>query len=194
MILPLVFFWSFAAYAAVIVGMFWLQLIFILIAIFLFVWLRDLYYFANYPLEPQWAGQLDNASLAGSFLAIFAFSAALLALPAFVSLPVWLMLLCLAIIFLLLLVNFKAFRTGSDWPKFSLLSLHVLVLTELSWVIVLLPLNFNILGLFLALFYYLDLAIIRLDNSGRLNKASLRPLLIAGLLLFIGLFLTTRWL
>lgn len=193
-ILPILFFLSFASYASVIIGLLWIQLVFLLILGFLFAFLRDLYYFANYKQEEQWISKLDNLSIAGSFLIVFASGAVLFVLPAFLSLPLWAILLILALIMALLLVHFKSFKPGSAWPAVGVISLNVLVLTELAAIFSFLPLNFNILALFLALAYYLALTMIRLNLRGGLNIRSIKLPLIAGLILFIFLLLTARWL
>ncbi len=194
MILPLLFFISFATYTSVIIGYFWIQLGFLLIFSFLFIYLRAVYYYANYEAEAQWSNKLDNLGIAGSFLVVFATAAVLFILPTFFNLSLWLMLLSVALVVTLLLFHFKSFKSGSAWPSGSVIGINVVILTELAWAFSLLPLNFNILALFLALAYYLDLTILRLERRGQLNRQSLKLPLVASLLLFIGLLLTARWL
>jgi hypothetical protein len=104
------------------------------------------------------------------------------------------MLLALALTTSLLFWQFNLLQEGAVPPIDWLLVIIVLVLTELAWAMTLLPLNFNILGLFVAIIYYLGLTIIRLERRGGLNRRALKlPLIFSAVLIFI-LLLTARWL
>jgi hypothetical protein len=195
-IAPLLFFVAWTSYAAIIIGNFWIQLIFLLVVWFIFAYLRNLYYYAAAlsATEPSvWSVKFDNLLIAGSFLTSFAAAAVLLDLPAFVNWPWFVMLPVWALVVGLLLIQFQPFKPG-QWPVGGLLILSVLALTELAGVFSLLPLNFNILALFLAIAYYLSLIIIRLKARGGLNRRAVRlPLILSALAIFL-LFLTARWL
>jgi hypothetical protein len=194
-IAPLLFFISGAGYAAVIVSNFWIQIIFLVIAWFIIAYLRNLYYYASPTADSAlWAAKFDNLLMSGGFLTAFAAAAVLFDLPAFLNWPLFLMLPVWAILAWLLLLQFKPFKTGASWPTGVLPTISVLVLTELAWIFSLLPLNFNILALFLALSYYLCLLIIRLQTRGGLNRRALKLPLILSIIAIILLFFTARWL
>ena len=194
-IAPLLFFWSWSVYAAMIVGNFWIQMIFLMIFCFLFSYLRTLYYYvAPRPGQPAEGEKFDNLLISGGFLTAFAAAAVLLDLPAFLNWPLYIMLPLWALLIWLLLIQFRPFKVGPSWPAGALTTLSVLALTELAGVISLLPLNFNILALFLAVAYYLCLMVIRLQARGNLNRRALQLPLILSALAILLLFLTARWL
>jgi ABC-type multidrug transport system fused ATPase/permease subunit len=194
-IAPLLFFGSWSVYAAVIVGNFWIQMIFLMILWFLFSYLRTLYYYiVPGPGQTAEGEKFDNLLISGGFLTAFAAAAVLLDLPAFLNWPLYIMLPIWAVVIWLLLIQFKPFKVGQFWPAGALTILSTLVLTELAWVISLLPLNFNISALFLAIAYYLCLMIIRLQARGNLNRRALQLPLILSALAILLIFLTARWL
>jgi hypothetical protein len=79
-------------------------------------------------------------------------------------------------------------------PSKSLILIGALILTELAGILSILPLDFNILALLLALMYNLILMIIRLDSSNKLNSRILKIPLILTFFLISLLFITARWL
>ena len=94
----------------------------------------------------------------------------------------------------LLFWQFKLLQKKSASLAGWLLFITVLILTELALAMTLLPLNFNILGLFAAIIYYLGLTIIRLEHRGSFNGHTVRlPLILSIILIFI-LLITARWL
>jgi len=192
---PLLFFISFSFYSAIIVGLFWLQLCSLLIFWFLFSYLRALYYYFAAPdKRPLWAAKVDNLLLSGGFLTAYAAAAILFDLPAFFNWSLLALLATVVVLSGLLLFQFYLFpKEGASLAKYlSLLS--VLVLTELTGIFALLPLNFHILALFFAISYYLCLTIIRLASNGILNRRALKwPLILGGIIITV-LLLTSRWL
>jgi len=193
---PILLFISFAAYTAIIVGNFWIQLIDILLVWFLFSYLRNLYYYlAGGDAQPQWADRLDNLLMSSGFLTAFAAAAFLFDLSAFITWPIYFLLPALALLGGLLFWQFRLLpKPKNPLAAMWLPALSVLVLTELSLVFALLPLNFNILALFFAIFYYLGLVIIRLAESGNLRRRTIKLPLILGTAIILALLLTARWL
>lgn len=192
---PLLFFISLAGYSAVIVGNFWLQLISILIVWFLFIYFRSLYYYFAAPNKrSQWTARLDNLLLSGGFLTAFSAAAFLFDLPAFFDLPFYFLLLSIGLLSSLLFLQFYLFPKEGSQPTTSLSIISVLILIELTAVFSLLPLNFNLLGLFFAIAFYVCLMIVRLAENGILNRRALKLPLILGAIIIIILLLTARWL
>jgi len=83
---PLLFWLAGVVYAALLPGRLWVQLIFILILVFLFFYLRHLYYYFAYG-APEREEKLEGWLLSGGFLTVFALGAVLFGLPAFISWP-----------------------------------------------------------------------------------------------------------
>lgn len=192
---PLLFFISFSFYSAIIVGTFWLQLCSLLIAWFLFSYFRALYYYFATPDKRQtWANKVDNLLLSGGFLTAYSAAAILFDLPAFFNWSLFALLATIAALSGLLLFQFYLFPKEGPPTAKHLPLLSVLVLTELTGIFSLLPLNFHILALFFAISYYSCLIIIRLANKGILNRRALKwPLILVALIITV-LLLTSRWL
>lgn len=198
-IAPLLFFLSFSTYITIIVSHFWIQVIFLLIVWFLFTYLKHLYYYwtrssPEYESKLEQGVKLDNLLITGGFLTAFATAGVLFGLSAFLNWPLGLMLPVFVLIIWLLFIQFLPLKKISWRQTGGLLTINVLILTEFAWVFSLLPLNFNILALFLAIAYYLTLIVVRLNWSGGLNRRALKFPLILSAIVIILLLLTARWL
>lgn len=192
---PVFFLAAFGVYATMIASSFWVHAIFLLILWFLFLYFRNLYYFfTRGETNPEWRTRLESTLLAGNFLTIFATASVLFGLPAFLSWSVVLMLPAFAVVVWLLFFQIRSILENNTRREPGLIIISTLVLTEIAWGLSLLPLNFNILGIFLAIDSYLCLMIIRFDSRGVLNRRSLKlPLIISGIVTLLLLF-TARWL
>ncbi len=194
-IAPVLFFLNFSVYASIIIGSFWFQAIMILIAWFLFVYLKNLYYyFTHEESESIFEDKLDNLLIVSGFLSVFSAATVLFSLPIFITWPTWATILILAAEISLLFLQFMPLKKMRPEKAKVLIMVSVVGLVELAWGLSLLPLKFHLLGLFLATSYYLSLTIIRLHLRDALNRKALKLPLILGALAFILLFLTARWL
>ena len=194
-IAPILFFLNFAFYISIIIMSFWVQALLILIAWFLFVYLKNLYYyFVHQESKPVFEDKLDNLLIVGSFLSVFAAATVLFSLPIFITWPVWATVLILAVIVGLSFLQFMPLNKMKPEQAKILIIVSVIALAELAWGLSLLPLRFHLLGLFLAVGYYLTLTIIRLHLRGALNREALKLPLILAAIAFITLFITARWL
>jgi hypothetical protein len=190
---PLLFWISFSGYVAVVTDPVLIQAVFLLEAWFVFIYLRDLYYYSNQS-EADWSPRLDNLFMAGGFLTAFAASAVFFALPAFLTVPFGLSAAVLYLTLALLLSQFFANKKEHWNHSILILGVTIVIIMELVGAISLLPLNFNVLALFSALIYYFCLTVMRLYYTGSLHRRALKlPLLLSALALLI-LLLTARWL
>ncbi len=190
---PLVFFLSLSFYATVITNPIWLQTLFLLVAGFSFLYFKSLYYHLNTDHNDR-LEQFDNLLLIGGFLSIFFSSATLYILPAFLNWPLWLLLVISIPVTFLLFYQFLVIRR-INWVQGKVnLMINVLILTELIWVLSLLPFNFNILGYLTAIFYYFLVVVQRLQWRNNLSLKSLKISLILVAIILTFLFLTVRWL
>jgi len=192
-ITPLLFFLSFSGYSAILFNYYWIQFIFILVAWFIFAYLRNFYYYSTYQASER-REKVDSLLLTGSFLSLFATASVLYGLPVFLSWPFNFLLLIFIPISGLLLVQFLSLRRLKFGPHILFIIIEVIILAELAWVISLLPLNFTILGFILAIIYYFLLIVFRLYLNNDLQGRKLRLPLIFSSLILIILLLTARWL
>ena len=196
-IAPVLFFLSLASYVAIIISSFWIKIIFLATAWYLFLYLKNLYYYFNAD-DPESvekrAARLDNLFIAGGFLTLFATTAVWFGLPAFVNWSPLATLPVLVLVIMLLFVQFSLFSPNQSRPLGPTAFLITLILTEIAWGLSLLPLNFHILALFMSINYYLGLTVLRLKWSGSLNRRALQlPLILSGITIFF-IFITSRWL
>jgi len=192
-IAPTLLFLSFSGLVAVLLNNIWIQSVLFLEFIFIFFYLRSVYYYFYFPV-PLWRERLDYIIMASGFLSIYAFAAVLFYLPAFLSLSPFVMPLVMAVVMTLLFLQFNLFPRDNWQKNWYLIFIIVLILTELAWALSLWPLVFNLLAMFLAMAYYLGLIIIRLAGRNNLNYHTLRLPLLLSVFIFLILFLTARWL
>lgn len=193
LISPILFFLSLSFYSTVLTNRFWIQVIFIFIAWFIFNYLRNL---SNYIVDNNNDNteRLDNTLLIGGFLSIFASSAFLYTMPAFLNWSLWKILVFFIPIAFLLFNQFLSIRNINFRTNGSMIILDALVLVEIFWALSLLPLNFNILGCLLAIFYYLLFIVNRLHWRDSLNLKNVKIPLVLATVVLILLLLTARWL
>lgn len=189
---PLIFFISSSFYGTLIPNIFWVQVLLFINASFVYVYLKNLYYFFRYE-APDRIDLLDTFLMAGSVLSVFFLAATVYALPIFLGWSFWslLGLFNLAIFPLF----FQPFILGSlnlraNWPFFLV---GLIIITQISGVIYLFPFDFNILGLFASIIFYILFLTIRLYIRGRFSRQIIRFPLISSLIIVIILLLTTRW-
>jgi hypothetical protein len=189
---PALFFLATSLYITFLPNYYWIQLILLLSAYFSFSYLRNIYYFFHYGASER-ADRLDGLMLAGGFLSVFALAASLYGLPTFLGWNFWTLLPLFVI--LVSPLFFQSFVLGpinirENWPLFFAGSL---ILAEMTAVVYFLPLSFNILGFFIAVFYYFILLVLRLFLKGDFYGRNFRWPLTFGLILIVILLLTSRW-
>ncbi|MFZ4631656.1 MAG: hypothetical protein ACOYL8_00435 [Patescibacteria group bacterium] len=190
---PALFYLSFSFYSAIIVSQFWIQAIFILNALFIYYYLKNIYYYFSFG-APERELKLKKLLLSGSFLATFALSATLYGLPIFLNWPSLSLLLVFCLLSFFIFSQFLVFSKQIDNNQKIYLGINVLILTQFAGALFLLPLNYNILGLLVAIVFYLLVLFNSWQTEDRLNFKNLRwPLGIAASIITL-ILLTARWL
>jgi len=190
---PALFYLSLSFYSAIITGQFWIQLIFIFNALFVYSYLKNIYYHFSFG-APEREIKLRRLLLSGSFLTAFALAATLYGLPIFLNWSFFYLLLIFIVFSIALFSQFLIFHKDLDKTSFMFLGIDTVVLGEFAAVIFLLPLNYNILGLLVAIVYYLLILFNNWRIEDRLVFKHLRwPIAIAGFI-FIIILLSARWL
>jgi hypothetical protein len=190
---PALFYLSFSFYSTIIVGQFWIQTIFLLIAWFLFSYLQNLYFYFSFGASER-EEKLNRLLLIGSFLSAFAIAATLYALPIFLSWPDSLLLLVFAAISIIIFGQFFVFSKGIDKERKIFWLIDVIILTEFAGILFLFPLNYNVLGLLLAIIFYLLILFDEWRLNDRLVWKNVKwPVIISALIIII-ILLSARWL
>lgn len=192
-ITPVLFYSSFSFYSAIIVSQFWIQVIFLLNAWFIFSYLKNIYYYFSFG-APERESKLRRLLASGAFLSTFAFASNLYGLPIFLSWPFFLLLIAFMIICLALFGQFFVFTKKIEREQKVFLGINILVLAEFAGVLFFLPLNFNILGLLVALVFYFLVLLNDFREEHRLNFKNVKwPLIILSAVIILTL-LSARWL
>jgi len=193
MLTPALFYLSLSFYSGILVNGFWIQTIFVLNVWFVFYYFKNLYHHFYFPTSESEA-KLRRLLKSGSFLSTFALAATLYGLPIFLSWNFSLLLLSFIVASFVLFGQFLIFAKGIDREQKIFLLINVLVLAEFTGVLFFLPLNYNTLGLLVALVFYL-LTVFndwRLEN--RLNSKNIKwPVIIVSIIIML-ILLSARWL
>jgi hypothetical protein len=187
---PLLLFLAGSFYAAIIVSLPLIQTIFAFSAVFFFFYFRTL---AAWPAGPERGFHLRRLIQVESFLACFAFAATIYSLPAFLSWPFFYLLLLFVVVAAALFGQFFFFLDRGRQEERSFFFVNVLVLSEIVGVLYLLPLDFNILGLFAAIAFYILVIFTDWRRQGRLNWRHLRWPFFIGAGIAALVLLTSRW-
>lgn len=190
---PLLFWFSVSLYSTIIAGRFWIQVLFLIIAWFIFSYFRNLSHYLS-EKTPELNRKFDSLVLSGGLLTCAASGASLYGLTVFISWPTSLLLLLFLPIAILLFFQFFPLRKNFWVENKYLLPIDVLILMELAVVLSLLPLNFNLLGFVLAVGYYFLLTIMRFRWQEKLERRNIRGLIILSIVIVLILFLSARWL
>lgn len=190
---PSLFYFSFSFYSAILTSQFWIQVIFLFNAWFIYSYLKNIYYYFSFG-APEREIKLKKLLLSGSFLSVFTLAATLYGLPIFLNWSFFLLLLIFIIFSLAIFGQLLIFSKEIDSNQKIFLGINTLILAEFSGVVFLLPLNYNVLGLLVAIVFYLLMLFNNWRLEDRLTFNILRwPLIIASLI-FIIILLTSRWL
>ena len=191
-ILPLGFLSSILVYSSLAVNRFFVQFLFLAGAGFIYFYLRYLYY---YLVRPEFCSgdTLKNFSSLGNFFIIFFSAAAIYGLQSFLNLPVWLLMIVMLIITLLVVYQVMWASKISLKPAFPYILISGVVLLEIGWSISFLPLNYNIVGLVLAICYYILISLSLSYLGDVLNKKTIKQYLLFGFLSILIVLLSARW-
>lgn len=170
-----------------------IQLLFIFNLVFLYLYLKQVYYYLLSPASYE-VFSIENISSFINWLSYFLLAATIYGLQSFLNLPVfWLILIMLAvtilIIYQIIWVNKIELKTGAPY-----LLVACLILTELSWSISFLPFNYNISGLGLAICYYVIIGLIKNHLLDKLDEKRIKMYLLLGSISLGLLLFTARWL
>ncbi len=169
-----------------------IQLLFALNLVFLYLYLRHIYYYLLSPSQYE-IFSIENISSYVSWLSFFLLSATIYGLQSFLNLPIFrLVLIVLAvaalIVYQIIWVNKIDFKKGLPY-----ILIICLILVELCWAISFLPFNYNISGLCLAICFYAIIGLVKNYLLDKLNAARVKMYLILGLVSLLLILFTARW-
>lgn len=191
-ILPIVFFTGLTVFSTMVSSSLLVQLLIIINTIFLYFYFRTIYYYLVKTKLYQ-PNSLQNISSYGNFLAFYFIASSVYGLQVFMGISIWILMIftlgAIAIItYQVLWVNKVDLEPGAVY-----ILIICLALTEIAWAASFLTLSFYILGLILAVSYYILIGLVRFYLLGRLSKSLVKIYLIFGLSSIIIVLLTAKW-
>lgn len=180
------------AYSIFMNSQFVIQLLFILNLIFLYLYLRQSYYYLLKPLGAE-VFSPENTSAYVNWLVFFLLASTLYGLASFLNLPIaWLALIMMVItallVYQLIWENKIELRQGLPYVL-----IVCLILVELFWSISFLPFNYNIAGLSLAIGYYIITGLAKNHLLDKLDATRIKMYLMLGLISLFLVLLTAKW-
>jgi hypothetical protein len=192
-ILPVSFLTSITVYISLQASSLFIQFLFLALAIFLFNYFKNLYYFWQ---RPDLYQEEDNVVIRayGSFLVIFFSAAVLYGLQSLISLTAWPMMIIFFIVTLAVIslnLVFENFETKTSW-QFSVMIAWLI--TQMALVFSFLPLSYNVSALSVGIVYYLLINLARLYLQKALSPRKIKLYLTLSYAGLAFLLLTARWL
>ncbi len=191
-IFPTMFLLSVAVYSTVIVSKTAIQLLFLLNAVFLFFNLHSIYYSFFGPIIESKLTTREISSY-GNFLIYFFIGASLYGWLSFLNSPLWPLILVVLSVSLIVIYEILWENKISGREALVFIIIGSLILLEIAWSMSFFPLNFNIIGLILAICYYMIAGFIKYYLLDNLNKKIIRSYLFVGFGSIFILLLTARW-
>jgi len=192
-ILPVCLTAGILAFSSITVSDWVVQVLFVLNTVVLYSYFITIY---HYLLKPRAFNRmsLENLSSYGNFLAVYFIASAVYGLASFLNISIWLLMIFF-LVFLILIVYQVLWANSivSGTGAFYVLLLS-LVLTELAWAASFLPLSFYVLGLVIAVFYYILIGLAKFHLLAKLNQNIVKSYLVFGFLSILIVMLTARWL
>jgi hypothetical protein len=193
------FFWpaclilSLVVFSTLIPNGFIIQILFLFAFFMLSAYFKTVYFYLvktkNYRQD-----SLENLSSYGNFLSFYFAASAIYGFQVFLSVDIrYLMAILLVFTSAVVLQVFWANRIGVK-ENLYFLFIIVLVMVELAWAASFLTLSFYILGMIIAVSYYMLIGMVRFYILGNLNARLAKLYLIFGFLSITAVLLTSRWL
>lgn len=191
-ILPVCFFTGLLVFSTMIPSHWLVQLLFVVNTVFLYFYFRTIYNFLVLPKNYK-EGSLENISSYGNFLAFYFIASSIYGMRIFLNIDIWLLLL-IALVFISLIV-YQMLWVNRINLRIGLLYLAIicLILAELAWSASFLTLSYYVLGLLLAVCYYVVIGLSRFYLLGRLSRATVKAYLIFGFSSILVVLLTANW-
>jgi hypothetical protein len=191
-ILPVIFTVGLVLYTTMIQGKIFIQMLIFLNIAFLYYYFRSSYYFLI-KTESYREGSMENFSAYGNFLSVYFISSSIYGLQSFLNFSVWQSMVVLILV--ISITIYQVFWANKiDWHLGLFYGLLLsLVLLEISWSVAFLTLSYYILGLMVAICYYVIIDLVKNYLLNKLDRRTVKMYLIFGFFSIIIVLLTARW-
>jgi len=194
-IMPVVYFSSVVMYTTLLrlEDVYLIQILYFISATILYFYFRFCYYYLLRPIAYK-VSSIENLSSYANFISFYFIAASLYGFQAFLKMSSWPLLAGLATACILMI--YQLFWASKISFKASATYIFVIsaCLLELAWALSFWPLNYHVVGLSLAIGYYILANLSRFSLIGQMDSQKIKyNLWFAGLSLLM-LWLTARWL
>lgn len=191
-ILPIFFITNLAIYSSLLVSSALIQALFVINFLFIFYYLKNIYfYFAQ---KNKYRYIIQNLSSYGNFLIVFFLAATIFGLQSFLGVSLWILMTIFTVIMLILVYEVLITNEIKVKPKLHFVFILTLLMTEFACAVYFLPFNYNVLGLIVAICYYISIGILKFHLKDSLTSKTIKLYLTAGIGSIIVVLLTTQWL
>lgn len=191
-ILPILFINSIFFYSILFVKSFLLHLIFVIASLFIYFYLKNIYYYIRKSSIYK-ANTLQNISSYGNFLIMFFAFSSLFGFRSFLNISVILLVSLATPLIFLVIYQVMWANDIKLKQSFIYIMINTLILIELFWAASFLPLSYNSTGLILAICYYILIGITRFNFKGKEGEKKIKFYLIFGLLSILAILLSSNW-
>lgn len=192
LILPVFFLTSLAVYSAVSSNKYFVQSLFFLNSVFLYLYFRIIYYYLLDPAEHK-KPMIENIFSYGNFLIFFFVSSGVYGLQSLLNVSVWPLMIIVVTVSILIVYQLMIIDNINSKSAAIYIFVDSLLLVEFAWAISFLPLNFNVSGLILAICYYMLVGLTRQHLIGKLDKKTIKLYLFFGFGSIVVALLTSKW-
>ncbi|PLX27919.1 hypothetical protein C0583_01630 [Candidatus Parcubacteria bacterium] len=168
------------------------QGLFLLVLFLLYYYYRNLYLYLLSP-KKYIKGSLENFSLYVNYLSVYLMTSAIFGMSFFLNISNWTLMLFM--LFFITAVIYEAMWAHRilNTNSYFYIVLVCLCLFEFAWAISFLTLSYYILGLLMAIAYYIIMGLVRFHLLNILNKKIIKTFLSLGFVSILFVLLTARW-
>ncbi|MEA3449678.1 MAG: hypothetical protein U9Q85_01745 [Patescibacteria group bacterium] len=191
-ILPLVFSLGLIIFSTLLPFNPLVQVFFLINSLFNYVYFSTIYYYLINPKKYQ-ANSLENISSYGNFLGFYFIASSIYGLQVFLNIEIWRLIIFL--LFVTIAIVYEVFWVNQvdNQARFFYILVLSLMIVELAWAISFMTLNYYVLGLILAIFYYTIIGLTRFYLLGTLNARIIKAYLSLGIASVILVLFTANW-
>lgn len=192
LILPVLFLIGLIFFSSMVSNKWFVQLLFVINAGFAYLYFRTVYCFLI-DIKNYQADGLENISSYGNFLSFYFIASAIYGLQVFLNINIWILMIVLLLAILMIVYQVFWVNRIDVNARFFYMLIIGLALVEMAWAASFMTLSFYILGLVLAVCYYMIIGLTRFYLLNTLSRSIVRSYLIFGFSSILLVLLTSNW-
>ncbi|MFH1744551.1 MAG: hypothetical protein ABH881_00055 [bacterium] len=192
-LIPDIVFWKFSIFNIISFEATLVKSFFLLNSIFLYYYLR-LAYCCLIKTDFHQHNRLENFSSGGNFLCFYFLISSIYGLQIYLNISIWILMIIMTAVTALITYEIMWANKIEIESSFLYILFICLAIVELSWSASFLTLSYYILGLIIAMCYYVLIGLTKFYLLGVINKKIVKLYLSFGFISIFIVLLTARWL